>query len=145
VIETVYKIFLRVFCTLMIRCTEMFWLLCICWTDQLKNLRVDDRILLKRGLKKLCMVVWSRFIGKQSSDELLCASYLHLAPRLRMSGAIPLLLLYAFMTWSGTKFYELLRCFVGNILLAGKIYSDRLYHVTQKGKPMCQAQHRCPA
>ena len=29
-------------------------------------------------------------------------AYLHLAPRLRMSGAIPLLPVYAFMAWTGT-------------------------------------------
>ena len=30
-------------------------------------------------------------------------THLRLTPRLRMSGAIPLLLLFAFMVWTGTK------------------------------------------
>jgi hypothetical protein len=38
------------------------------------------------------------------------ATLLHLVPRLRMSGPIPLFLLYAFMAWTGRTFIQYVYC-----------------------------------
>ena len=41
-------------------------------------------------------------------------THLNLVPRLRMSGAIPLLVLYTFMAWTGTTLPLLLYLFISS-------------------------------
>jgi hypothetical protein len=54
-------------------------------------------------------------------------TYLHLVPRLRLSGAIPLLPLYVFMAWTGTALpFYYCRPFVTEEILSS------IYYVTRK-------------
>ena len=50
---------------------------------------------------------WFRVLSsEQSGRDVILTAHLHLAPRLRMSGAIPLLPIYAFMDLSGTALHR---------------------------------------
>ena len=84
---------------------------------------------------------WFRVLSReQSGRDVMLTAHLHLAPRLRVSGAIPLLPLYAFMALPGTALHRQL-----SAVLTGhgmtKAYLHR-FHLSEEATCSCGNEYQ---